>query len=1578
MNEKIWFVCGLVLMLAFSSVAFAAEPVYRGFIGMENVEKTSEGTVLNIGVLYTEDFTVEGGTPEEIYKAVQEACSGRSDYAECVAQEFEARTVEGARVETHSTNAKFVVDYYNPISGTWSLVPGCGEVTTDESRDIEYYDTTITYYYATCTVPNEIYEGMKTTVRATLVESDVVVDATPQTTEVSDVEASPAGIFSTALTNLINAMTSTATGIISFECPPGETCPYYTLPCAGVFLIIGLLLASMYFSGKSPITLLDITSPRLPAPKGVGASGQVMLPYGYGEMKKGINRKMAAAAGALTASRLATQKKMGYNPEMEKANKDVDALLKSEKAKGEVLGGGKQAEEVLKSIATGGVLAGKSAKDMGALLNSLPYHYGDKEHKELASILDRLKKMGGREALMADTIKDYMLSMRTMQTMDALSGHPTATSRSALHARAQTMVGKLGGTNRYPILGVTFAGSFDSAVRSAGVVHRGHKAIIAHAPDLARGVARTTMEMVGGPRAMEKVSRKKPEVAAWLKKPGTAVELGQMFPVDDKMGHLYNTLKEEVTRDESKYILKQLYKKMGVNFAVTEETLAEMGYKDMNILDASGYNQNKSKILALEKELQEMVFAKGLTGAAMRDELLKIAQRHGAEVDHEMMQFNKRLADIDASKQPDYVKFLQLQEELVRHQSHVPAAGTGQVLDTDKFYTVVGRPGIRGSDIWDTFVLRSMVFDAENGHLKGGLKEELQVAWLRTVNRMSSLKPTSNMEELPAYMRNPAELAKLEKRVAQTLGELLTDEGKQHLTRFTGKTVENATVDDHMAVLYGGKSLTSEKRADIEKQGRVPCWGDEREMGSLPGSYKVMMDELWLNELNTRESIAIHMWTEGRFKRSYIDPYDATVEANLDRRPDSAKWSIAERTTEAKKEWANKLIAEDMEQRFNSHFALNAYGKTHESAAFYSGVAAGFLEKALVDKGLDNTHPDLVFARSVDVSSPSQLKKLQGLLGKYQGEFEHVIKKPVTYDDIYTSKQAMVMLQEGGFAFAHKGMPLGSGDRTYGVVTMRNPLTGRKEEFSPEEVAINFKGNDKLQMEFYKARESKDPKQWTAVMDSAYEWSKTAGYEGKKVFAALVWEYGNNTYDYQKYYAKTSLEITPKREAIPLAPDALRMFGVEGGRFREALKPWRDLTHDLGNYIGKVALTAGGPVYRASYDVTPVASYLRLHSWRLAADIYTKDYSQLTSAERRAYEKVGIAHFEYHQAYDWAIDRNPMRRSTAHGLQQSMESSFQYGPRGLFATEDYIGATMTKGQWKMFRYGPYAGALSDLATKMHQIPTNMFGGMQMAMQGYPSRWDQTGNPLKPWDYVSDARLGEAVKSLNPFSFDWAKSGIGKAIGKTNVWEGSLQKRQLAGPDIMAGLAQPPQDIFYKNVGVYAAARIHIANPNEVYMDYRYKTRVDPALAEWMVRNKDAVYMYDKTIRDQALSNVTRRTVSIEALQMRRSQELRQFGLLNNSTLGWASAPGFIWHMPLPFLPPQWSPREQFMKAAKRAKYGGGMKLDAWAKEQYRSKRDATVKFMKPWMGSMVSYCRYCGRSGYKGSTCICGKVLYGS
>jgi len=1564
-------------MLGMSSLAFAADAASDyGFVSV--AQSGDYGEVLKMGVLVSEPaVTPTGGDAKAVYDRIWSECAGADDVNSCFLKKAEeALPAGGALPRMYSVqNAKFMVMLYNPATGLYDTAVNCygegTEVIADQVEEISGYGTTtIEYYYGTCTVPKEYFEGRRITAQVAYVpEEGLAIAYQNPTVEISDTKTSAAEIFKAAIADAIRAFTSGAV----------ESGGTATLPCIGVFLILGLLLASMYFAGKSPITLLDITSPRLPAPKGFMASGQVILPYGYGEVKRGLKGKATKDIAAIAGITAMKAKKMGHSSDMERYRKAIEES-----------GASGDDKKVMNSLATLAAETKTSPDKAKMLFQTVPGMYGEEQYKSVAEILQKLRAKGGKDAVLADVVKDYFQTKRTMKTMDVLSGQPDLNKTSKIHTAVMGKIDKYAGATRYYTAHSVFAPQAGSIVRSGRVALRGTKEMIKQAPTLARGVTKTTIEMIGGTGALERMeragkrgSRFAGAVVKELKKPPASLEVGHMIPIDSKMEHLYNMLSKEGWAQSHQFAIKELYRSMGVNFAMAEEEIARMGHRDMDILEVSGYNKNSAAIEAMEKKLKTILADSKLDDAARLNALVNLAKEHGAfagktgrEALSEMEQFTNRLSAIEASGEAGYLKFISL-NSLLEEQRGRPAPGFGQREDDGKFYVALGRESVNGRALWETMVLRTMTYDAKNGHLIGGLKDELLSAQLNIINRTVSLRPTSNIHELPEYMRNMSELQALEKRVVKNFGELLTEEGKRMLAE-KGKSTATATLDDYAAVGTGlahnmkGVSRTYDK---VDAQGRVAYWGAESEFGPAKGAFKVDMKRHWVSDLDTAAQFAIGQHVNSRFTRSYVGPHDPAVEAQLDRMPGSANWTVSQRAAKAKELMVTEQLRMDLENRFNSHFCYGAYGKTPEVTKYYTGVLAGFMEKALMDRGMGDMNPELTFVRTMDLSKPADLRKLGDVVRRYEGDFQKVLNHKVTFDDIVTSNKAYVMTYEGGFAFYRKGMSLSGADRVYGDVSIRDNK-GQRRAFNVDDVALEFRGRPDLQRELHKAMESGNPGDWKNMMNAAAKWKGEGGYdyEKEKVYGALCWRHGNQTYDMESYWAKSAVEVAPKREVMALAPTPFRMFGAESLGAEKAMTHAKKYGESLGGYLAKVGIGAGGPVFRQSYDVTAHTEALRQHSMRTAMKIYQMDVKQLNQTERELYYQVAHEHGPYHHAWAWAIDRNPMRHSSSHGIQQSMESYFQFGPRSNYKTKEYVRGTMTGSEWNIFR--AVYGFPLDIANKLQRPYAQMFGGMQMAMQGYPSKWDMSKNQLKTWDYTP-TRFGEAVRALNPLSFSWSKSSLGKIPQKLNVWEGSLEKHGLAGADIMGGHAQAPQDIFGKRTGMYAVGRYGEANPGASAYNYRNVLMVDPAQAEFLWRNREAVATLDKEVKEQALSYTMNRTVSAEALAIRRQQELMHFGVWQNALYGWANPLSFAYHMPLPFYPPSLSPKELMTGAARRAKMKDpGRKWGAAVGDMFRSSADASLRFMQPWKGSAVAYCPKCHRGGYKGSKCSCGGMIY--
>ncbi|MDD5171913.1 MAG: hypothetical protein PHF60_02645 [Candidatus ainarchaeum sp.] len=1540
------------------------------------VTPTEDGKVIQINVLAFEIGATEPGTATaEQWKQWAAECAGAQDYMRCMEDKSLAAGIQTGSQQVNYTSlqgAHILVQYFNPMASTytgqWSDVLGCEDITTD-TETIGHRTTAdgslVDYklYHATCDL-SQVANSVNNTFRIIYLPDDDTICPSSTEYKYDNPEVTPVAQFMQSVQNMIAAVSGGG-----FEVGVGGS-----LPCLGVFLIMGLLLASLYFAGKSPVTLLDITSPRLPTPKGVTAGGQILAPFGYTEMKQTTKAKMAAATTAAAASANALKNSLRGDGEHDR----LQELMKKQAgtAADRMSGDVDQGKRMGSSILALGRSVGMSGKELEQLANKLPYHYGDAENKIVARITELAEKKGGREALMAMTIKDYMYGQRTFQSLEVLTAHPDIGKRSAMHAAVTGTLGKAFGSNRYAVLsGVVMSGT-DSTFRSARVLGRMGKAMAAEAPTLARSTARTTMEMIGGRRAMEDLEAraKTSSTAAWMagqiSKHPSQVVVGNMFPVGDKMGHLYGTLRKEALADEMRYVMRQMYKKMGMHFDLSAEEIASMGHTDVDILKRSGYKATP-ELLAAEAEMRKILSNNALGAQEKLAALMALAEANGAHIDQNAVKFSQRLAAIEGSGDPDHLKFLSLQQALEEQNS----LRRGTVMD-DAYICHAGGDSLRGSQNWETLVLRTMVWDAENGHLTGGIKEELLSARLNTVNRLASLDPTSAVEQLPEHMRNASDLKAVTERNRKDLLSLFTDEGKQMYKQFSnGKAIESASIKEMVNFMYGG---TMPRTYHVDpKTGKMMWWGADMEL-SLPKSATLVdVKRHWVDKLDARENFAIGQWVESRFTRSYVPAYNPSIEAQLNRMPGSSTWTNEQRTQAAKKLWVADQLAQDMEQRFNSHFGQNTYGTTRETTRFYGNIMAGFMEKALQEKGMESNHPDLRFLQEMDVSSPKHLSRLKELMRTYSKEYASVTSREMTYDDIAKANKAVVMLHEGGYAYYRKGMMLSDMDRVMAGETALRDNKGQLRKFIPEEVAVNFGARDDLAHQYGKVRSSKDPNEWSTFVESTVKWAKDGGYnfDRQKVLAAVLWEYGTTTHDYSKFWNESAVAVEAKRQVAPVAPASLRFFGIDGHNQSHLLKPFRDFSLHGGDYISKVALAAGGPLLKTSYDITPLSEYYRQHSFQMATKILSgRDMEKLTDAERVAYRNVAMQHGAYHQVWDWAIDRNPWGTSTSLGTHQAWGSFFHFGPALPYALKDNLKAYMGKGEYVNFM-ASYGWGM-DPARALMRPYINMLRGVQMSMQGYASKWDSTGDALRQWNYTPP-RIQEAMQSINPFSSRWVPGKTGDRMAKLNVFGGSLERHQLAGPDYQAGLRQAPSDIFLSRKGVYASARTGEANPGASYYNYRSELVLDNKMADYMYRAKESAFIYDKNVQKSAMETSVRRTVSAEALAIRRDQELRSFGVLQNSLFGWANPVGFIWHMPVPGFPSSLTPRDMATNYMQKSKTGHGRSFSDGIRRMAEGISQGASRMAQPGRMAMIVYCPKCGTPNYRGSSCkSCKQVQY--
>ncbi|MDD5340316.1 MAG: hypothetical protein PHV13_03630 [Candidatus ainarchaeum sp.] len=1510
--------------------------------------------------------TVFAFEPPAGTSAVEDLAKKKQAYEDCLKDTYYAGNVQKCMIEkfglgttgdTNPTvipvqNAKIVFKYITTVTGTPATITGCEALIASTKTENVIPNTCdpleagceqikVNVYSAQCAIPKDLRQGRATTeILAEFDSTGMAINSKEVLPSIGHYTIrNPPGTAATVLTSQLGDLIA---GMAEGKGYPGGT----ALPCVGVFMILGLLLASLYFAGKSPVSLLDISTPRLPAPKGVAAGGQILLPYGWSEMKGTAMKKMVSASAALKTS-------------IQKGVLPSTAGFQTPASKG---GYGDQAA-VQKSLLGLGQKAGISSDKLSQLAKKLPYQYGDAEHKTIAEIFNAAAKMGGRDALMAATAKDYLLGMRTYQSLEAITGHKDIGVKSPLMTKIDTVMRVSGlNANRYAVLGGGLTAGAASTVRTGQMMWRGTKMAVKAAPEVA---AKTAVSLTG--RSMEDLARTSP-TAAWfsqkLAKHPSDIFVGTHFPVTGKMAQLYKTLNDETLHDEMRYVLKQLYKKAGVNLSLEEKELVEMGYKDVDILKKCGYLAS-AEIEAIDAAVRKILRTDHDSQAKLR-ELIKFAEGSGVTIDHRVTAIADELKGISANSQPEYLK-LGLVMTVLDRENNTGMAVKERSRGDDSYVCHVGREkSLTGPAVFETMVLRTMIWDAENGHLNGGLKQELVSARLNVVNRITGLDARSGIEKLPEHMRNEAELEKLAARNKADMLSLFTEDGRQEFTKVKGKNMNSASISEIVDFMYGGATPKTHEVVN----GKTMWWGSDQELGLSAKSTLVDVKRHWITGLEERENFALGQWVESRFTKSYVPHFDPEIEARLDRMSGSSSWTVAQRAEEAKKMLLAKLLNQDMENRYNSQFAQNAYGTTHETLRFYEGQMAGILGKVMQDKGIESNHPDMRALEKLNLTDPKSIGELTKLTAKYHSEVEAQLQKQITYDDVVKSKQALVMLHEGGLAYYHKGMMLSDMDRVLnGEVALRDNK-GQLRKFRPDDIAINFGNNEPLLREFSKVRGSKNANDWTSFLEAAKTWTKEGGgsYEREKVFAAVLWQYANTTYDYSRFWHESNVSVEAKRQVTPLAPSPLRFFGVEAPGIGTMLKPWRDIGLHMGDYISKVSLAAGGPVHKAAYDIAPISEYYRQHSFQLSSSILSgAALKGLSEEERVAYRAAALDHSAFHQVWDFAIDRNPWRHSTSFGAHQAWGSFFHFGPAQVYSVKDNLKASMDKGQYLNFM-SPFYGAPMDLAGKIMRPYTSMIRGMQMSMQGYASKWDSTPDALRQWNYTQP-RLLEAMQSVNPFSFKWFPGKTSERLQKLNVFGGSLEKHQLAGADFTKGLLQGPQDIYLNRKGVYASARTGEANPGLSHYNYRHELKPEAAAAEYVIRMREAAFMHDSQVQEQAMTNTVRRTVSAEALAIRRDQELRSFGIMQNPLYGWASPIAALWHMPIPGTPSALTPKDWVANWVNKSKTGGGQTFS----QRMQSMADGVGKFLtkvsQPGQLSRVVYCPRCQMPNIRGSNC---------
>lgn len=731
-------------------------------------------------------------------------------------------------------------------------------------------------YYVLCNIDLNHYKGRCATFQAFYTGTDVesVVSSFP--TEICDTrDLGPIESFTGRLGEMLS-----------------PTPQNYLALFAG-FTLAGLLLATMYFSGKSPLTLLDIATPRLPAPKSIAPSGQILGGYGYTEMKGATGNKMKVVSALfrgeavhLAASVAAASVAGPGRPDVVTRINNVANAIRGTSGADRLAHSGKEIgwnRDFFRSMA---LLAAKYNLPMEEVLR-LGRHLYDQnyDHGLLSRTLNQIEE-GARRAgserdrLLSASLRDYYLSSVQYQHLEILTGHPSVREggivRSTPQYAVQWATGKTLG--HFALLRPFVSGSWDSLARSWWIGGRFFRATgqEIHRRGIETAHIFNLVRTQGIAEVGRRLGRGETLVPAALTRRIPQMTIGGVAPIDEKAGYHYDTLNKEMKYDLMRHMLTRIFGHYGVNLEVSElELLASSWRHDLDLVNRSGIHaaMAREEFQRVEAEIRAILHSTDPPGTdasaslSRKVELIsELASRYGVRAQQaEVENVLHNLHTLEADHTPGYIKMLELTAYLQElHMDQTTPDGHPR----REFQTFAGRDIIPEGHNWEFMVVRSYLREHAEGFVlentrrnyEGNFEDHLNATSLYWFNRFATLNPShAPMEHgehiLPEFARDGIaplgipgqQFGAIEDAMLQRLRGHLTDLGQAELLRLYPQLhgrIDNATLEHlkgmltaerWMEVEYG---LSDSGKFKLHTKDGLPVTGPERRSsGSSPGIH---------------------------------------------------------------------------------------------------------------------------------------------------------------------------------------------------------------------------------------------------------------------------------------------------------------------------------------------------------------------------------------------------------------------------------------------------------------------------------------------------------------------------------------------------------------------------------------------------------------------------------------------------------------------------------------------------------------------------------------------------------------------
>lgn len=1402
-------------------------------------------------------------------------------------------------------NVPVYLSYYNKSSAQTMYVDcdpnedGVNPVYTTESKTMTNEEGEVALiHYGECTIPAQTYHEQCIIVHGEF-EGYEEIGSSKTIHGVAICDTEGVSIFSKITTSLVTAITLVA------DQNPGV--------CVLSFLLIGVLFASMFYSGRSPLSLLDLTTPKLPSPKSLAVSGSIKAPMSYGRMKSGIRE----------------------------TSKALDKLFKAYAGAGALAG---LAGSPLYLRALAKWVGSNSPGDLAAV--NACYSGGRVDMRALRRVLNSLKEHGPEGKNFATMIELRIMGDEQLHHMNIFSG---GTERGEVSAAQRAAGWVMNGAGKVPLVGSflgTSLGNLFSGYQFTKRIARsmGSSALVALTPGRAATSARRRAgERLGdwrertrdwrtrggkGGRALKWLPGKFGEafLAAGsglaLSSDEAYIDIGRVFRVDHKMAQHYSTLLKEAHNDVDIYIMQRLFRSVGVDQELVGTTTVLQSRPDhkmaarllalARLIDAESADPARiARLAQLEGRIvQRALSLEQREGESYSDfrlrrtrALLRLVSEYGATLD--MAGVNSALSSltgIDGSGLSEEARWVRLTTYLNRVNGTDPAEGS--------FYHLTGREEVwydHGTDIVSRNLFKTFMDNVGEGnfHLSNNAGESMLVNsmkgnFAKMVNEFCGIQVADHLSD--------PELKQLMRVTYGYLDELVAD--RTALGRFGGPT------NDPTSLFFDAEL---HQRAKDEKIAFV----DEHEHGPQEGWWKLNMKWFWLHgEQGAELPEAMHQTTvrdhvDGMFDRAYSEEHIARFEGRAA--------SLGLNREQKRDLYVLGYMMDRLKLRLNED-SHNSFGTGYENVRTqYNTIYAEFIRryaKYATDANGNRRYSQATSDHLENLSADEVVDEVvlrRSLAGRDSSHFltdmrDNFLDKPVTYD--IHRKGAWARMNEGGYVAVNEEVPLSSMDIVLNGVVAYRDVNGTLREFKPKDINIHSElaesGMEGRRIQRMMETVGGDRDSWDPVFNATEQAVRNGRLSGSTL-VSLAYNYAQTTHDWTRLQALRDPGSGRKMVSLISRDEFLQQKSREGSplAFLSRAK-WK-----FGYAVERNLMNSFGANARALDAVNQISTVYRTRYHQLSADIFSG--RGVDSRYRAMYEDIAKRQAKYEFSWAFTVDRHPSGSSTAQGEMLWMESFYHHGPKMASDPNQAHMPYYSTPQRAAMRIN---NLFINLGRRVMMGPVSSFRTFKVASEGRPTKYEHTGDPMDRWRMRQPSKL-EAVRSLvNPAYAGWefqrtrratraALSGVSRGVDymipdnwatsgsgikrfvsripermvPSRDWtlggEGLRRKMHgpSSGPD--AGKATMPtkEDFALARENVAVTAIHGNANPASSYLDSTRTMRYDVSTSEQLVYRPDihGFYADDTELRAQARSNVVKREASALLHTVHRNREIHSHG-----------------------------------------------------------------------------------------------------